>query len=256
MVYSCAVFGSPEETLEAAQARKLDLVCTKLRLAPGERFLDIGCGWGALVIRAARDYGVRAHGITLSRDQYEFARERIAALGLAGRASVALADYREIPGASDYDKIASVGMFEHVGLENLPDYFFIARRLLVPGGLFLNHGITSREGGWEQTESTRFINRYVFPDGELDSVSGIQNVMEQSGFEILHVEALRPHYATTLRHWVRRLEANREAAVREVGERVYRTWQLYMAACALQFEAGETGVYQVLLSKPAEMAAR
>jgi cyclopropane-fatty-acyl-phospholipid synthase len=163
---------------------------------------------------------------------------------------VELLDYRDLPGEAVYDKIASVGMFEHVGLANLPRYFSAARRLLKPGGLFLNHGITSREPGWQKSVTTRFINRYVFPDGELDSVANIQGVMERSGFEILHVEALRPHYATTLREWVRRLEASREAAVRVCGERVYRVWRLYMAGCALQFERGDTGVYQILLGKP------
>lgn len=250
MVYSCAYFGNPDDTLEAAQLRKLDLICRKLRLRTGERLLDIGCGWGALVIRAAREYGVQAHGITLSRDQYEYARERIDRLGLAGRATVELRDYRDLDDEAGFDKIASIGMFEHVGLANLPRYFDIARRLLKPGGLFLNHGITSREEGWKTDVATRFINRYVFPDGELDTVSNIQRVMERCGFEVLHVESLRPHYAKTLREWVRRLEEKREAAVRESGERVYRVWRLYMAACALEFERGETGVYQILLRKP------
>ncbi len=252
MVYSCAYFASEAQSLEEAQARKLDLVCRKLRLAPGESLLDIGCGWGALVIHAASRYGVRAHGITLSREQFEFARARIAELGLEDLATVELRDYRDLEGGARYDKIASIGMFEHVGLAKLPRYFAIAHGLLKPGGLFLNHGITSREPGWEKTLSTRFINRYVFPDGELDSVANIQRAMEAADFEILDVEALRPHYALTLRHWVRRLEAHREAAVREVGETIYRVWRLYMAACALQFEQGETGVYQILLERAGE----
>ena len=252
MVYSCAYFGSDNESLEDAQVRKLDVVCRKLRLRPGETMLDIGCGWGALVIHAAREYGVRAHGVTLSREQYELARARIAELGLSHLATVALRDYRELEGEARYDKIASIGMFEHVGLKNLPRYFATAHRLLKPGGLFLNHGITSREPGWQKTVSTSFINRYVFPDGELDSVANIQREMEASNFEILDVESLRPHYALTLRHWVRGLEAHSEEALREVGETVYRVWRVYMAACALQFEQGDTGVYQILLARAGE----
>jgi cyclopropane-fatty-acyl-phospholipid synthase len=248
MVYSCAYFADPGESLQRAQRRKLDLVCRKLCLAPGQRLLDIGCGWGALAIRAAQCYGVRAHGITLSRQQLDFARARIEALGLGDRVTVELRDYRDLAGEAAYDKIASIGMFEHVGLANLPAYFSAARCLLKPGGLFLNHGITSREGGWEPNVYTRFINRYVFPDGELDSVASIQRVMESCDFEILDVQALRPHYALTLRRWVDRLEAHRDDAVREVGEAAYRVWQLYMAGCALNFEQGETGVYQILLS--------
>ena len=252
MVYSCAYFESDAQSLEDAQVRKLDVVCRKLRLARGETLLDVGCGWGALVIHAAREYGVRAHGVTLSREQHELATARIAELGLADLATVELRDYRKLEGEARYDKIASIGMFEHVGLKNLPRYFAAAHRQLKPGGLFLNHGITSREPGWEKTLSTRFINRYVFPDGELDSVANIQRAMEASDFEILDVESLRPHYALTLRHWVRRLEARREDALREVGETVYRVWRLYMAACALQFEQGETGVYQILLARAGE----
>ena len=252
MVYSCAYFGSAAEDLEAAQVRKLDVVCRKLGLRPGQRFLDIGCGWGALAIHAAERYGVQAHGVTLSREQHAFACERVARLGLQGRVSVALRDYRELGGEAPYDRIASVGMFEHVGLKNLRGYFRAAHRLLAPGGLFLNHGITSREPGWRPTLSTRFINRYVFPDGELDSVANVQRAMEDAGFEILDVECLRPHYALTLRRWVARLEAHRDAAVREVGEQVYRVWRLYMAGCALQFEQGDTGVYQILLARAGE----
>ena len=160
-----------------------------------------------------------------------------------------LCDYRDIQGEATYDKVASVGMFEHVGLKNLPVYFSTVHRLLKPGGLFLNHGITHDVEGWSKTSSTEFINRYVFPDGQLDTVSNIQRAMEQARFEIADLEALRPHYALTLRHWVARLEAHHEQALQYVSESTFRIWRLYMAACALEFESGEIGVYQVLASK-------
>jgi cyclopropane-fatty-acyl-phospholipid synthase len=249
MVYSCAVFEKPEDTLEQAQCNKLDLICRKLRLRSGERFLDIGCGWGALVCWAARHYGVRAHGITLSRQQLEWARERIAREGLEDRVSVELRDYRDLPGEGVFDKIASVGMFEHVGLARLAQYNATAHRLLRAGGLFLNHGITRDEEGWKKSEETEFINRYVFPDAEIDIVGNIVRGMELAGFEIHDVEGLRPHYAQTLRHWVARLEAARAEALGLVGEARYRVWRLYMAACALQFETGATGIYQILASR-------
>ena len=248
-VYSCAYFEHADDTLDAAQTNKLEHICRKLRLRPGERFLDIGCGWGALVCWAARQHGVRAHGITLSQRQFEYAQQRIRAEGLEGQASVELCDYRDLPAEARYDKVASIGMFEHVGLANLPVYFATVQRVLRPGGLFLNHGITHDEEGWNKTLASEFINRYVFPDGELDCVSNIQLGMERAGFEIHDVEGLRPHYALTLRHWVHRLEANREAALREVDEPTYRIWRLYMAACALEFESGGTGIYQMLASK-------
>jgi cyclopropane-fatty-acyl-phospholipid synthase len=249
MVYSCAYFEDVEASLDHAQENKLDHICRKLRLKPGEYLLDIGCGWGALVCWAARHYGVRAHGITLSRNQYEYGLRKIQEEGLQELVTLELKDYRDLEGEARFDKIASVGMFEHVGLKNLPVYFATAYRLLKPGGLFLNHGITYDEEGWKKTVSTEFINRYVFPDGELDTVSNIQRGMERAHFEILDVEALRPHYALTLRHWVRRLEERREEALRHVSEVTYRVWHLYMAACALQFEKGETGVYQILAAK-------
>ncbi|SPJ18145.1 putative fatty acid methyltransferase [Burkholderiales bacterium] len=249
MVYSCAIFETPSDTLEQAQCNKLDHICRKLRLSPGERFLDIGCGWGALVCWAASRYGVRAHGITLSQQQFDYARERIAAEGLQDLVSVELRDYRDLQGEGVYDKVSSIGMFEHVGLANLPVYNATVHRVLRPGGLFLNHGITHDEEGWNRTVDSEFINRYVFPDGELDAVSNIQMGMERAGFEIHDVEGLRPHYAMTLRHWVQRLEAAHEEAVREVGETVYRIWRLYMAACALEFEDGGTGVHQILASR-------
>ena len=249
MVYSCAYFESPEVDLDAAQQAKLEHICRKLSLKPGEKFLDIGCGWGALVIYAAKAYRVRAHGVTLSPQQLKVARERIAQAGLEDRVSVELLDYRDLPGESVYDKVASVGMFEHVGLENLPVYFSTVHRLLKPRGLFLNHGITHDSEGWEPSTYTEFINRYVFPDGQLDTIGNIQRAMERSKFEIADVEALRPHYAMTLRHWVARLERNRERALCHVNEATYRVWRLYMTACALQFESGEIGIYQVLANK-------
>jgi cyclopropane-fatty-acyl-phospholipid synthase len=249
MVYSCAYFESTEDSLDQAQRNKLDHICRKLRLRRGERFLDIGCGWGALVCWAAKHYGVRALGVTLSRNQLEYAQQAIREQGLEDCVTVELRDYRDVGGNAVFDKIVSVGMFEHVGLKNLPLYFNTAHRLLAPGGLFLNHGITHDEEGWGKTLATKFINRYVFPDGELDTVSNVQRVMERSGFEIQDVEALRPHYALTLRHWVERLEQHRNEALRHITESVYRIWLLYMAACALHFENGDVGVYQILASK-------
>lgn len=257
MIYSCAYFETPGDTLDRAQCNKLDHICRKLRLEPGERLLDIGCGWGALIRWAAKHYGVQAHGVTLSRNQYDHARKVIRDEGLQDRVTVELRDYRELEGEARYDKIASVGMFEHVGLKNLPRYFGVAKGLLKPGGLFLNHGITHDQEGWGDTTGTRFINRYVFPDGELDTVSNVQRVMERSGFEVLDVEGLRPHYALTLRRWVARLERRKTEAKTLVSESTYRVWRLYMAACARQFEEGAIGVYQILATnrngKPAQV---
>jgi cyclopropane-fatty-acyl-phospholipid synthase len=251
MVYSCAYFETPDVDLDCAQQAKLDHICRKLMLQPGENFLDIGCGWGALVIHAAQRYGVRAHGVTLSPRQLKVAQERIAQAGLEHLVKVELLDYRELAGDSVYDKIASVGMFEHVGLKNLPGYFSTAHRLLKPRGLFLNHGITHDHDGWNGSVSTEFINRYVFPDAELDRISNIQHFMEEAKFEIADVEALRPHYALTLRRWVARLERNHSRALQYVDEATYRVWRLYMAACALDFEEGDIGIYQVLAGKRA-----
>jgi cyclopropane-fatty-acyl-phospholipid synthase len=251
MVYSCAYFETPDVDLDAAQQAKLEHICRKLLLKPEDKFLDIGCGWGALVIYAAKHHGVRAHGVTLSPQQLKVAQERIEQAGLTDRVRVELLDYRDVPGESVYDKIASVGMFEHVGLRNLPTYFSTVHRLLKPRGLFLNHGITHDSEGWEPSVSTEFINRYVFPDGQLDTISNIERVMERSKFEIADVEALRPHYAMTLRHWVAGLERNRSRALCHVNEATYRVWRLYMAASALQFESGEIGIYQVLANKRA-----
>ena len=248
-VYSCAYFMHPDDTLDQAQRNKLEHTCRKLRLLPGERLLDIGCGWGALICWAAKYHHVHAHGITISREQYEFVEHRIRAEGLEKLVTVELLDYRDLQGNASFDKVCSIGMFEHVGLSNMASYLGVVGRLLRPGGIFLNHGITHDEEGWNRTVDTEFINRYVFPDGEFDCVSNIQLAMERAGFEIQDVEALRRHYAVTLRHWVNRLEQNREAALNEVDESTYRIWRLYMAACALEFEKGGTGVYQILATR-------
>lgn len=252
MVYSCAYFERPDASLEQAQQAKLEHICRKLLLRPGERLLDVGCGWGALVIHAAQHHGVHAHGISLSRNQLEVARERIARAGLEDRVTVELRDYRELDGEGRYDKIASVGMFEHVGLRRLPLYFATVRRLLKPGGLFLNHGITNATEGWRTSAGTRFINRYIFPDGQLDTIGNIQRAMEVAGFEIVDVEALRRHYALTLRQWIARLESHHDEALRHVDESTYRAWRLYMAASALEFESGGIGIYQILASGRAD----
>jgi cyclopropane-fatty-acyl-phospholipid synthase len=249
MVYSCAYFHAEDDSLEQAQANKLDHICRKLRLKPGGRHLDIGCGWGALVIWAAKHYGVHAHGITLSKEQLAEAQARIAAEGLQDRITVELRDYRALEGEGVYDTVSSVGMFEHVGLANLPTYHATVHRVLKPNGLFLNHGITHEEEGWQPSVDTEFINRYVFPDGELDRVSSIQAGMERARFEIHDVENLRQHYARTLRHWVGRLESHHDAAVQHVSEATYRVWRLYMAASALEFESGGTGIHQILASR-------
>lgn len=249
MVYSCGYFENPDDSLEVAQRNKLDHICRKLRLKPGEEMLDIGCGWGALAIWAAKHYGVNVTAVTLSRKQFEFAERRVFAEGLQQRVLIVHSDYRDIDGVACFDKVASVGMFEHVGLKNLPLYFDKIAVLLKPGGLFLNHGITHDEEGWRATLTTKFINRFVFPDGELDTVSNVQRQMERAKFEIWDVECLRPHYAMTLRRWVSRLEAARNEALQYVDDATYRVWRLYMAGCALHFEDGDVGVYQILASK-------
>ena len=249
MVYSCAYFENTHYTLEQAQFAKLDLICKKLMLNPGEQFLDIGCGWGALVLHAAKHYGVIAHGVTLSQQQLALARQRIAQAGLENSVTVDLCDYRDIKGDGYFDKVASVGMFEHVGLKNLPRYFAKVNQLLKPSGLFLNHGITHDVEGWQKTLSTEFINRYIFPDGQLDMVSNISREMERAKFEIADCESLRAHYALTLRQWVARLEQQHSAILETVNESTYRIWRLYMAACALEFEGGELGIYQLLATK-------
>lgn len=251
-VYSCAYYRRADDTLDIAQEQKLDHICRKLRLAAGERFLDIGCGWGALVMWAAERYGVQALGVTLSRNQHDYARARIRELGLEGRCEVRLLDYRDVTEERSFDKVASVGMFEHVGRGNLEAYFGKIARLLRPGGLVLNHGITL--GAVRQRELGsgigEFIDRYVFPGGELAHISVVMEALSAQGLECWDVESLRPHYARTLWHWVERLEASRVAALAAVGEKLYRIWRIYMAGSAHGFERGWMSVYQVLAGKP------
>ena len=246
MVYSCAYFKDESQSLDSAQQDKLDYICRKLRLEAGQTLLDIGCGWGALIIWAARHYGVHAHGITLSEDQYRFASQRIRSEGLEDRVSVELLDYRKLSDRVKYDRVVSVGMFEHIGIRNFGTYFDTVKRVLKPGGLFLNHGITN-DTGWRKTPITRFINRYVFPDGELARISDVNSAMEKAGFELLDVESLRRHYALTLRHWVNALEQARGRAVSIAGDKIVRLWRLYMAGSAWYFEQGNINVYQVLV---------
>ncbi len=251
MVYSCGYFRKPTDTLETAQEQKLDYICRKLRLRSGERLLDIGCGWGGLLIFAAKKYGVSALGITLSEPQARLARERIAAHHLGTRCRVEVCDYRTISVAEPFDKIASIGMVEHVGAEKLPEYFGQAWRLLRPGGSFLNHGI-AHPPGFGTTPAESFSHAYVFPDGDPGSINASTRVAEEAGFEVRDVESLREQYALTLRHWIRRLERRRTEAIRLTDEPTYRTWRLYMSASAHGFQTGQYNVYQSLLVKPDE----
>jgi cyclopropane-fatty-acyl-phospholipid synthase len=259
MVYSCAYFHRPDFTLDEAQRAKLDLVCRKLRLHPGERLLDVGCGWGALIMHAAEHYGVQALGITLSDAQATLARERIAAAGLSDRCRVEIRDYRAL-GDLRVDKISSVGMVEHVGVENLPTYFASLHRALVPGGLLLNHGIVSVDAAhrpsrfdWLERrlwKRNAFIEQYVFPDGRLGPLHAVIAAAEAEGFETRDAESLREHYAITLRMWVDRLLREKERAIAIAGERVFRTWRLYMTASAHFFSRGSINIVQTLFAKP------
>jgi cyclopropane-fatty-acyl-phospholipid synthase len=250
-VYSCAYFRRADDTLDIAQEQKLDHICRKLRLAPGERLLDVGCGWGALIQWAAERYRARALGVTLSENQYEYARRRIHEAGLEDRCEVRLLDYRDVPEDEPFDKIASVGMFEHVGRKNLPLYFGKLRRLLRPGGLVLNHGITLNAPELRELGSGigEFIDDYVFPGGELTHISQVIEEMSAQGIECHDVESLRPHYARTLWHWCDRLEASADTARASAGEKLYRVWRIYLAGSAHAFERGWMSVYQVLAGR-------
>jgi cyclopropane-fatty-acyl-phospholipid synthase len=249
MVYSCAYFASPEDDLETAQERKLDYICRKLRLRPGERLLDIGCGWGGLILHAAQHYDVEAIGITLSRQQVELASQRIAEAGLQDRCRVEFQDYRDVADRERFDKLVSVGMFEHVGEKLLPVYFKRAFDLLRPGGVFLNHGIALHPR-LKKSPNQEFGHRYVFPDGEILPIGTTLLAAERAGFEVRDVESLREHYLRTLRHWVSRLEAHAEEARQLTDDVTYRVWRLYMAGSAEGFQCGRANIYQSLLLKP------
>jgi cyclopropane-fatty-acyl-phospholipid synthase len=259
-IYSCAYFPSGAEDLDAAQEAKLEHICRKLRLQPGEHLLDVGCGWGGLLEFAATRHGVSAVGITLSEPQAEGARARLAAAGVGDRVRIEVRDYRDLPADWQFDKAVSVGMREHVGAARLPAYFVAVHRALRPGGLFLDHGLV-RGGAAEQrgavTWLTRrlwkrdaFIQRYVFPDGELVPLGALLTGAERTGLEVRDVENLREHYVLTLHHWVERLERAHAEAAALVGEHTYRVWRLYMAATTLGFLSGRLTLIQTLLAKP------
>lgn len=265
LVYSCAYFKTGDESLDDAQEAKLEHTCRKLRLTPGELLLDIGCGWGGMIMHAAQHYGVYALGITLSENQADLARKRIAALGLNDCCRVEVRDYRQLGNNEAFDKIVSIGMVEHVGHRHLTQYFAQAYRVLRPGGLFLSHGIVTVDGARPKTLTRQltdwlwrgrgFIKHYVFPDSELLPLGEHVLAGERAGFESRDAESLREHYALTLRHWARRLETNRDEALRLVGEATYRVWRLYMSAAAHQFATGRINVDQLLLGKPYDSGA-
>ncbi len=248
MQYSCAYFESPEEHIDVAQKRKMDYICKKLNLKPGDRLLDIGTGWGGLIIYAAKNYGVYARGITLSKNQYEFGKKWIEDEGLGDKCEIYFMDYRDVKREEKFDKIVSVGMFEHVGAKNYKKYMGIAYDILKDGGLFLNHGISVRADLYGVSRST-FSENYVFPDGELLPIYFTTQIAEETGFEVRDIECLRDHYALTLRNWVKRIEKNEDKAKEFAGDVKYRIWRLYMAGSVYQFEKGEIGVYQTLLIK-------
>ncbi|HHC07991.1 MAG TPA: class I SAM-dependent methyltransferase [Actinobacteria bacterium] len=249
MVYSCAYFLDPAEPLDVAQRRKLDVICRKLELRPGERFLDVGCGWGSLVLHAASRYGVEATGVTLSSEQAEYARLAAKRAGVDDRVTILERDYRELDGT--FDAIASVGMVEHVGARQLPRYFRRLRSMLEPGGRLLNHGIVTRERGRRLRRRPTFISTYVFPDGELEPIEEVVDAAMGAGFELRDAESLRTSYALTLRRWVANLETNHDAAVAATDETTYRIWRAYMAASAILFEHAGISVFQLLLTDPA-----
>jgi cyclopropane-fatty-acyl-phospholipid synthase len=246
MVYSCAYFSNDRESLDEAQWRKLEYVCRKLRLRRGERLLDIGCGWGGLAMHAARNYGVHARGITLSEPQALFARSRIDDAGLGDLCQIDVQDYRDMPDGARFDKIASIGMVEHVGVTNVRAFIQAAWQLLRPGGAFLLHGISESPA----SKAPFFSDRYVFPDSDLPAIGALQQTAKGCGFEIRDVESLREHYVLTLRHWGERLKANRERAIRAAGRGAYEVWRLFMAGAAYRFRIGHYNLYQTLLIKP------
>ncbi|CAN7681043.1 class I SAM-dependent methyltransferase [Bosea sp. LjRoot90] len=252
MVYTCAYFTEDHDDLERAQTDKLEMICRKLRLKPGDRLLDIGCGWGALVCYAAQHYGVEAHGVTLAEEQLKLAQEKVEALGLTGKVTLHLKDFTQMEG--EFDKISSIGMFEHVGIRNHPTYFQAVNRLLKPRGLYLHHSISRRAKKTERAFNKmpaeyRALVRYIFPGGELDHLGMSIANLERYGFEVHDVEGWREHYQRTTRLWFERLNANKAEAEAEVGPERTRMWLLYLAGCSLAFERGGALINQTLVSK-------
>jgi cyclopropane-fatty-acyl-phospholipid synthase len=251
MIYSCAYFRSGDEDIHTAQQQKLDHICRKLLLQRGERLLDIGCGWGGLLQWAAVQYGVNGVGVTLSERQYSSACEAVDSSGLAGLIEIRLQHYMDIQGSEGFDKIVSIGMYEHVGLRNLPAYFETVARLLRPGGVFLNHGIvsTDADGRPRGPPGGRFIDRHVFPGGAVPHISRVLIELSRAGLEFTDAEDLRPHYALTLQHWSRRMEACSDQAIEAAGPEVFRIWRMFLAGMAYAFDHGWLSVAQVLAFK-------
>ena len=249
MIYSCAYFERPEDDLATAQTAKLEYLCRKLRIQPGQRVLDIGCGWGGFALYAARHHHVRVRGITLSERQAQLATDRVKEAGLESAITIELRDIRDLEGAGAFDAIVSVGMSEHVGRKQLPGYFGKVAELLRPGGAFLNHaighGVIPR-----RAHGAAFMQEMVFPDSETPPIATVLAAGEGEGLEVRDVENLREHYRLTLRHWQARLEAQQPAALGAVDERTFRLWRLYLASAARGFERGHLAIYQALFAKP------
>jgi cyclopropane-fatty-acyl-phospholipid synthase len=259
LVYSCAYFENGDETLDESQLKKIDHILRKIRLQPGQRLLDIGCGWGALVQRAAQRFGARCVGVTLSQNQFDLARERVSAAGLQDRVEIRLQDYRDVTLQRDgpFDRITSVGMFEHVGLDHLAAYFGHIRSLLSPDGWAMNHGITSTDAHDGETAlgGGGFIHRYVFPRGELPHIGTVLRTLQEGGLEAVDVENLRRHYQRTTQLWSEAFEANTAQIKPLVDERRWRIWRIYLAGCAWAFEHDEVALYQVLCRPAGRSAA-